>query len=412
MKKVLIGCLGTLGFISLVVLIVVVINAVFLTEGDKTTPTETATGDVTASTQPAQEVELVAAANEGLIEVSAFGTGYKNKVHVSLVSNSDSELRVSIFPGTVFQPQSASIMSSMVVINGMQLTLSPNGTLGPVSVIAGCTSLRLEVPDNTDMLSLGSSAGGDLAALLCMDGFGECDYRIQQLAIWTIADNLGRNDDASCGGGDKITDEEVETIRGIFGEAGISVEGYRALQEVVYVELAAAVQAGLVEASAIGAGSIDRVGVSLASKSDDILRVSIMPGVIFTASAAGVQSMVIITWVEVLLDPYEEAEPFYMDAACANMELDAPGDTDTMQLSSATPSEDLLKLLELEEFCAETTRVKQFAIWTITDNPARDGYVGIGYWGMGSGPSDEEMEAIRTLFINAGISTEEYQALS
>jgi hypothetical protein len=68
----------------------------------------------------------------------------------------------------------------------------------------------------------------------------------------------------------------------------------------------------------------------------------------------------------------------------------------------------------LENFSEASARVKQFAIWTITDNPERGGYMGIstGFLPYGSGPDDDEIEAIRTLFISAGISTGKYQALS
>ena len=62
-------------------------------------------------------------------------------------------------------------------------------------------------------------------------------------------------------------------------------------------------------------------------------------------------------------------------------------------------------------FGDETFRFQQFAIWTITDNPSRDEYVGLVYFGLGSGPSDEEMLTIDALFEAAGISTAKYQAL-
>jgi hypothetical protein len=66
----------------------------------------------------------------------------------------------------------------------------------------------------------------------------------------------------------------------------------------------------------------------------------------------------------------------------------------------------------LPEFYTETYRVQQFAIWTITDNPARGEYIGIGTFGLGTRPSDEEMNEIRYLFETAGIATGQYQALS
>ena len=100
-----------------------------------------------------------------------------------------------------------------------------------------------------------------------------------------------------------------------------------------------------------------------------------------------------------------------LSVACANMELDAPEESDNFTVSTAPVPEDLIKLLNLPGFLEEPFRVQQFAIWTITDNPPRGGYVGLGYFGVGSGPSDEEMQSIRALFQQAGIPTERYQAL-
>lgn len=102
-----------------------------------------------------------------------------------------------------------------------------------------------------------------------------------------------------------------------------------------------------------------------------------------------------------------------VDAACANMELDAPEETNNLALSMEAPPADLVKLLNLPDFQEETFRVRQFAIWTITDNPERDGYIGIvtGFGIFGSGPNDEEMEKIRVLFIKAGITISKYKAL-
>jgi hypothetical protein len=93
------------------------------------------------------------------------------------------------------------------------------------------------------------------------------------------------------------------------------------------------------------------------------------------------------------------------------MELDAPDENDTFTISIVPAPEDLIKLLNLPDFHNETFRVQQFAIWTITDNPPRDGYVGLGYFGFGSGPNDEEMQKIQALFEKAGIPTGKYQAL-
>jgi hypothetical protein len=65
----------------------------------------------------------------------------------------------------------------------------------------------------------------------------------------------------------------------------------------------------------------------------------------------------------------------------------------------------------LPDFSKQSFRVQQFAIWTITDNPTRKGYVGLGTFVSGSGPSDAEMAKIKALFTAAGIDQKKYQAL-
>lgn len=178
----------------------------------------------------------------------------------------------------------------------------------------------------------------------------------------------------------------------------------------VEVELLEAVGRELVEVNASGRGTLTAIQLNLTSKSDDPLEVTILPGTIFEAQAINVQSMVIIIEKVILLDPFETTSTS-VDAACANMRLDIPGDTDKLTLRGEAPPEDLVKLLNLRKFHEETFRVQQFAIWTITDNPKRDEYMGIGQFGFGSGPDDEEIQKIKTLFEKAGISTEKYEAL-
>lgn len=170
---------------------------------------------------------------------------------------------------------------------------------------------------------------------------------------------------------------------------------------------------GLVNIDATGTGSINRIRMSITSNSDDNLEVTILPGTIFTSSAAGVQSMVVITEKLVLLSSYEITEPFNVDAACANMELDAPEESNSLVLSTVAAPADLIKLLNLPDFHQETYRVQQFAIWTVTDNPERGGYVGIvtGFGIFGTGPNDEEIEKIRLLFEKVDIPIDKYKAL-
>jgi len=184
-----------------------------------------------------------------------------------------------------------------------------------------------------------------------------------------------------------------------------------------YVELVDLIEAkrrGLAEVAASGVGSLDRILLTLTSNSAKVLRVAILPGTIFNSQSASIQSMLVLTETPVFLIPHERSESIKVDAACGNMRLDLPGKSDTLALSLSPASGDLMKLLSLPDFQEETTRVRQFAIWTITDNPGRHDYMGIvtGFQIFGTGPSDEEIGKIRVLFEKSGIPTNKYEALS
>jgi tetratricopeptide (TPR) repeat protein len=184
-----------------------------------------------------------------------------------------------------------------------------------------------------------------------------------------------------------------------------------------YIELVDLIEAerrGLAEVAAFGAGSLDRILLTLTSNSEQALRVAILPGMIFNSQSASIQSMLVLTEKLVFLIPHERIESIKVDAACGNMQLDLPGKSDSLTLSLSPTSGDLMELLSLPDFQEETTRVRQFAIWTITDNPGRHDYMGIatGFQIFGTGPSDEEIGRIRALFEKSGIPTNKYKALS
>ena len=176
------------------------------------------------------------------------------------------------------------------------------------------------------------------------------------------------------------------------------------------VELTEAQARGLAQVAITGQG-LEWIKLALESLSAEPLEVTISPGTIFQAQAAGVQNMVVRTQRVVYLQSAGSRESLTIPAACANMQLGVPEESNQFIISGAPAPEDLIKLLNLSGFLDETFRVQQFAIWTITDNPARGEYVGLGYFGVGSGPSDEEMQRIRALFQQAGTPADRYRAL-
>ncbi len=176
------------------------------------------------------------------------------------------------------------------------------------------------------------------------------------------------------------------------------------------VELSEALLKGLIKVSVSGDG-LESLGLSIESTSDDPLEVTVSAGTVFQANSGGTQNMVTREDGKVTVRTRGSKQSLAIDAACANMDRNTPSGSDTFIISKTPASEDLKKLLRLPGFRRKSFRVQQFAIWTITDNPSRGGYVGIGEFGFGSGPSDNELQSIKTSFEQAGISTQKYRAL-
>jgi len=176
------------------------------------------------------------------------------------------------------------------------------------------------------------------------------------------------------------------------------------------IGLAEAEEKGLVEADILGR-DLDWIDLVLQSLTPDPLQVTIPLGTLFEAQALGTQNMVVIEESMVFLEMEGSSEPLTLRVACADMELHIPDEEDQFIISRSTVPDDVLKLLNLPEFHEAGGFVQQFAIWTITDNPPRDGYRGLGYFGVGYPPDEDDIEAIRALFKEAGIPTANYQAL-
>jgi hypothetical protein len=120
--------------------------------------------------------------------------------------------------------------------------------------------------------------------------------------------------------------------------------------------------------------------------------------------------MVTLQEKKIKLSSYGDSKSFKVAVACANMNRGTPDKDDSFKISPKGVPIDLLALLKLAEFHQTSFRIQQFAIWTITDNPDRNGYMGIGLFGFGSGPTEDEIRTIRKLFTNAGIPLTKYRA--
>ena len=176
------------------------------------------------------------------------------------------------------------------------------------------------------------------------------------------------------------------------------------------IDLVEAEEKGLVEADIVGR-DLDWIDLVLESLTPDPLEVTIPIGTLLEAQSSGTQNMVVIEESMVFLETEASSEPVVLRVACANMELHIPDEEDQFTISREPVPDDLIQLLNLPAFQEAGSFVQQFAIWTITDNPPRDGYRGLGYFGVGYPPDEDDLADIRALFEEAGIPTENYQAL-
>jgi hypothetical protein len=180
--------------------------------------------------------------------------------------------------------------------------------------------------------------------------------------------------------------------------------------EVRQIALAEAMQLGLVDAKLHGDG-LQNVVVELESLANAPLEVEIALGTMLEPARSAAQTMVVTVATTIDLEPGESGS-WDLPAACAKMRRDEPGGDDLFTISRSPATGDLARLLAAEDFAAASARVQQFAVWTITNDPARSRYVGLGSTlnPFGSGPSDEEFAAIRELILGAGIEPRDYRA--
>jgi hypothetical protein len=115
------------------------------------------------------------------------------------------------------------------------------------------------------------------------------------------------------------------------------------------------------------------------------------------------------------LDPHESGDDM-VGVVCVNMNQPQPGKDDSFSIGAKTTSDDSNKLLHLQQFRNSSLRIRQFTVWTITDNPEKHDYTRLGWEDSTrdidfSEPLPEEIDSISLLFQAAGIDTSKYAAL-
>ena len=175
------------------------------------------------------------------------------------------------------------------------------------------------------------------------------------------------------------------------------------------VALTTAIADGLVSAKGTG-GGLESLELRVTSKVTEPLRILVSAGTYLDPGRKATQAMVVIASTTIDLEP-EGTATETLDVACAQMHDDQPGNSDTFKVRAKTATGDLRRLLATDAFGAAEFRIQQFAIWTITNNPTKTGYIGIGSFGFGSGPDKTELRQIKTMFRDAGIDPTDYRAL-
>lgn len=181
--------------------------------------------------------------------------------------------------------------------------------------------------------------------------------------------------------------------------------------EIREVALATAISDRLVTATGSG-DSLQSLDVIITSKAKEDLSITVPAGTYFVPKRAATQTMVVIHALGIDV-PAGETVRATLEVACAQMLDDQPGDIGKAEAFTVRPGlakGDLAKLLKADAFHEADFRLQQFAVWTITSNPTKAGYVHLGSFGVGSGPTAAELREIKAMFKAAGITTD-YRAL-
>lgn len=120
-----------------------------------------------------------------------------------------------------------------------------------------------------------------------------------------------------------------------------------------------------ISVEATGSG-IDGLDLDIENLIDELLNVEIPAGTYFVASAGGEQNMVVRHSEVVQVEPNDLLSTL-LDAACAEMHDDVPGD-DTGFSVQRQGSDDLARLMPVLEAADVDYGVEQAAIWIVTNN--------------------------------------------
>jgi len=181
-----------------------------------------------------------------------------------------------------------------------------------------------------------------------------------------------------------------------------------------YLTLPEALAAGMVEAEFRGTGSasgdIVTMAIRLVEAVDEIVNLSVPPGMMLTNTAGGEQDLVIrgLTGLmtgestyrsvtDITLHDVEWRE-YILEAYCAEAHDDNPA-ADGLLTASESSNEDLAKVFAaVDELAIDDLQVIQAAVWAVTDNIRASELEAVGY-----GLDDTRLAQAREIIAAAGL---------
>jgi hypothetical protein len=165
--------------------------------------------------------------DDDMVNTIIRGAGLE-KMEITLESNVDVSILVSIIPGTLFETISVSVQT-MVARELREITLEPYAEIS-LELDVACASMHLDAPSLGDSFTaVWPPTIPNLSKLVSSRNFLENEsFRVQQFAVWVITDG-GFVPLGSVGTGSGPSEDEMRQIRHLFESAGISVGEYSVL---------------------------------------------------------------------------------------------------------------------------------------------------------------------------------------
>jgi hypothetical protein len=171
------------------------------------------------------------------------------------------------------------------------------------------------------------------------------------------------------------------------------------------VDLKEGINKGLISAFGIGRGYLNIIDVKITSNCKSAISVDIPTGMMFTSPPEQCETRIItIENNTIRLDP-GAVKQISIQVASIDMLSQSPGKTSYLQLNDIPLPDDIQMLLKSKAFLSATVRIRQFAVWIITEYPRNIMAVKIGHnEGDAQSATKDELDQITNMFKEAGVS--------